>query len=125
MSGCGTVANVHSAVPKVYGGVREMAPLGWAFCFQNDSTPEHPDRILGGLEFCMGTYLLVLETPLSAVGDTLTLPYILCRHAGQSDAGPPLAWDEFWGTNHAHSHVSDQPRESDGAPTAAAHATAP
>jgi len=77
LSGCGTVENVHRDNPLVYGGVREMGALGCQFCFRNDSTPEHPDRILGGFEFCIGSYFLLIDTPLSAIGDTLTLPYVL------------------------------------------------
>jgi uncharacterized protein YceK len=82
--GCGTVRNLQQAVgPKdvpemppdapmkrVYGGVRsdwsELA--GW----QRDPEAPHP-----------GTYLSALiDLPLSAVGDTLTLPYTLAWEKG-------------------------------------------
>ena len=86
VSGCGTFGNLGGGNPKVYGGVREMAPMGWSFCFHNDSTPKHPDPSLGGLEFCIGTYFLLIDTPLSAVGDTVTLPYILYLRNHRDDA---------------------------------------
>jgi uncharacterized protein YceK len=73
LTGCGTLSNLQEkpsmffprnddAPPnRIYGGVRISAEQGW-------------HGLKGGAEPVAGTYRWVVDVPLSAVADTLTLP---------------------------------------------------
>jgi uncharacterized protein YceK len=71
-SGCGTMLNLPEAKSVMlcpeetrlpYGGVRMDAEGGY--------------DLLSGDRCALGIYILIVDLPLSAVGDTLTLPYVL------------------------------------------------
>jgi uncharacterized protein YceK len=75
LSGCGTAANTLWFIPeeggmRVYGGVR----ADWESARQSAADPSRPAGPL---------WLCIADMPLSAVGDTLTLPFTvpaaLCR----------------------------------------------
>jgi uncharacterized protein YceK len=74
LSGCGTAANTLWWAPfeggqRVYGGVRaEVGVLRDGLSGKSD-TSSAPDRA--------GLVLIAADLPLSAVGDTLTLPYTI------------------------------------------------
>ena len=81
VAGCGTVLNlrcdsVADRCFQVYGGVTRSVRTGvWALA---DATCGH-----GGFPACalekliVAPYFLLVDTPLSCVGDTLTLPVVL------------------------------------------------
>jgi uncharacterized protein YceK len=89
VSGCGTLVNVTAPEenPKhsfpegtqVYGGVRFSQLQGE--CMLKESSEPYWTPGWATFEVVMGNYFLFLDTPLSAVGDTLTLPYVLYLHA--------------------------------------------
>jgi uncharacterized protein YceK len=90
--GCGTVQNLRDSAAdppaaRVYGGVRYDIEGS-----TNDLTDM--DGGHGGLpgllvERVLGTYLLLVDLPLSAVGDTLTLPITWAASKEQHEAKPP------------------------------------
>ena len=93
-SGCGTMINLtgRGEGPKPYGGVEIVAKSGVAFSVGSvgeDNTVRFFPALVG---VPLGMYLLLVETPLSAVGDTLTLPYVLYLKAQKDQpTGPPDA----------------------------------
>lgn len=83
LGGCGTLNNTivgtgpappHEYTPplEVYGGVREDLRT-----IVDGVTPPYPDSFGEGLSQALGTAMLIVDVPLSAVGDTLTLPKTL------------------------------------------------
>jgi uncharacterized protein YceK len=81
--GCGTVGNfvengVGSGSKEVYGGVE--ASFDWARYVASSMTdgPITIEKLeMSPVEFVVATYFLAVDMPLSAVGDTLTLPLTL------------------------------------------------
>jgi uncharacterized protein YceK len=94
LSGCGTVANMQPGAsmtsagpsgeePQVYGGVKSdtVAIRSWASAVANGE-PDSAARLL----------MWTLDLPLSAIGDTLTLPYTLSHQPEQApNTGQPGA----------------------------------
>lgn len=66
-SGCGTIANLRSGDPEVYGGVAKDVEFMM--------TPQ----TLGGEGDSAVLMLMAGEVGLSLVGDTLTLPLVICK----------------------------------------------
>jgi uncharacterized protein YceK len=81
LSGCGTVVNLQDS-RQVYGGVERDAilvtalPVGAVTCVARGiglSKPEECEEIPPALATLIGA-VCILDLPISAVGDTLTLP---------------------------------------------------
>jgi uncharacterized protein YceK len=89
-SGCGTVMNLEdkpaiglqrppgTPANRVYGGVRLDADRGW-------------DALSDGSNPALGMYLWFVDLPLSALGDTVTLPITL--RAAMTGRGPTKVVD--------------------------------
>jgi uncharacterized protein YceK len=90
--GCGTVRNLGSEKPVPYGGVSSDVKLCGTALEGNVGVHGCPPllgmTILTGA-FCCG----VVDAPLSLVGDTLSLPYLVAsefkRGMAESDRPPP------------------------------------
>jgi uncharacterized protein YceK len=79
-NGCGTVANLATGRPEIYGGVAKDLD------FAQKPHSVTPATGKGGVALLC---LYVADLSLSLVGDTLTLPFILCKQgriAGSSDS---------------------------------------
>ena len=82
-SGCGTVANLKTGEPELYGGVQKDVQLL--------ETPHTPEQGVGIRN--LGPLVLFVDLPLSFVGDTLTMPLAIYEwhrgegHQDKSDAG--------------------------------------
>jgi len=82
--GCGTFENLRGEDPyvpteRVYGGVRydfEKSMIMLA-----DTSGGHGGWLGRSAQLLLGPYLLLVDLPISAVGDTLTLPILLERNA--------------------------------------------
>jgi uncharacterized protein YceK len=95
LSGCGTFLNLQDNPPKVmhiklakdthlvYGGVRFDARTG-PFCLLCACCGEDPLQT-----FPLGVYLLAVDLPLSALGDTLTLPITIHSLSDRTSATTP------------------------------------
>jgi uncharacterized protein YceK len=99
LSGCGTVHNfcgddADAGPCRVFGGVRSDVTSGVRYL--RNPTGDHGDY---PAEVCadpavqfyaraIGWYLLAVDLPLSAVGDTLTLPWALLSQVAGDDAAP-------------------------------------
>ena len=70
LSGCGTVRNIATGRPEIYGGVAKDLE------FAQKSHSLGPATGKGGVGFLC---LYLADLSLSLVGDTLTLPYILYK----------------------------------------------
>ena len=125
--GCGTFNNVtghdgpgllRTGTRIPYGGVKlDYGSFEEAFA---------PNPARQGAGILLVPYFMFIDAPLSLLGDTLTLPYVLCRQAGeQTDAGPVTPWDEFWRTNQTQSLVKELPPDKAVAPTTASSPAAP
>ncbi|HTU18168.1 MAG TPA: hypothetical protein VMG10_08895 [Gemmataceae bacterium] len=79
LSGCGTVANLETGArqgwknAQIYGGVRRDVQSG-ADWFDHSWTPLKNWEIMQDVGAVVGVALVGIDVPLSAVGDTLTLP---------------------------------------------------
>jgi uncharacterized protein YceK len=101
LGGCGTVENIVSMGPagedhlRVYGGVRRDLEVA-------HDCAAHPENQTNGVPdaVCTATERIALDLPLSAVADTLTLPWTLAVGLGQMKAAPvemkPEEWHSFW-----------------------------
>jgi uncharacterized protein YceK len=79
VSGCGTIANLQTGKPDLYGGVQHDVQLL--------ETPRPPPQGIGIRN--LGALVLFVDLPLSVVGDTLSIPlanYEWHRGEGQADA---------------------------------------
>jgi uncharacterized protein YceK len=92
LAGCGTFVNLHEdavllqpewGTRRAYGGVRWSANEGERML--RIALPEASEVEWHYLFW--GASALLVDLPLSAVGDTLTLPYVLCVPSGRP--GPP------------------------------------
>jgi uncharacterized protein YceK len=86
LPGCGTVANLRSsedtAAPmKIYGGV--VADVESSKNLLTDETGGHGGLSGRALELAIAPYLLLIDLPLSAIADSLTLPIVI--NAAKSD----------------------------------------
>jgi uncharacterized protein YceK len=101
--GCGTVLNLTApatATPQgslvgpascePFGGV-ERSSIGGQFALCPPWTP-------------IGVWILVVDTPLSLVGDTVTLPLVYARKRGEP-------WATWWGRQKAKEQGSGQEGE--------------
>ena len=82
--GCGTVGNL-SGDRTVYGGVSRDIKEGaqrWA-----DWNTPSGRCILPACDFLSAAYLFSIDAPLSAVGDTLTLPWTVGTGLPDNDRG--------------------------------------
>jgi uncharacterized protein YceK len=79
LGGCGTVDNLKTDAkhpsPSLYGGVFFDTHAAQV-CVEPDREGEHRSWRTG-IQAAEGAYALLIDLPLSAVGDTLALPYIL------------------------------------------------
>jgi uncharacterized protein YceK len=105
LGGCGTAANVFQLKPEegggsIYGGVRaDLASVrGYAEDLQD--APDVRDQIDGASE---ALFVAAVDLPLSAVADTLTLPWTWAAGLGMPPAPPPpapagdsQAWRRIW-----------------------------
>lgn len=92
-SGCGTVSNLRRASspfddrPEVYGGVQEDVHWGSHLLAHGVGGW---DGLLGrAASLAMAPYVFCIDLPLSAVGDTLTLP-VAIRASREPEAVPTL-----------------------------------
>jgi uncharacterized protein YceK len=83
LSGCGTVVNLATFKPEVYGGVAKDVHFFDRLMFPNGNPPSASGEKgrIGLLAFC------VAEMSCSAVGDTLTLPLVLLWRAATIPPG--------------------------------------
>jgi uncharacterized protein YceK len=73
-SGCGTIANLQTGKPDLYGGVQHDVQLL--------ETPRPQPQGIGIRN--LGALVLFVDLPLSAVGDTLTIPLAIYEwHRGE------------------------------------------
>lgn len=99
LSGCGTAANVvwfhpNEGGQRVYGGVRGMTE--YVVRESCDPTPKPMDsHRIGRLIQAM------LDIPLSFVGDTITLPYILWFALSSEGDVKPITPSNQLGTNES------------------------
>jgi uncharacterized protein YceK len=82
VAGCGTAANLRGAAAdsptsRPYGGVQSDAEA--ALALLGDTSGGHGGLIGRALQFVIAPYLLAVDLPISAVGDTLTLPIVAAR----------------------------------------------
>ena len=76
VSGCGTIANLQTGKPDLYGGVQHDVQLL--------ETPRPQPQGIGIRN--LGALVLFVDLPLSVVGDTLTIP--LAIHEWHRGEGP-------------------------------------
>jgi uncharacterized protein YceK len=106
LGGCGTLVNLSNEgdpAPEmkklpmgVYGGVRTDAQLGKSYLKESFSGRYPGWASIYG--FSVGSYLLSVDLPLSAVGDTLTLPWSVVAVLTSPAETPAAAKD---GERHA------------------------
>ena len=95
LSGCGTIANFSGKGwdnTHIYGGVVRNVKSAEEWIEAKPITKD--TELQQGIGTVVGTGLIVLDVPLSAIGDTLTLPITI-----------PAA---IWGTPSAHSERQPQ-----------------
>ena len=83
VSGCGTVANLQTGKPDLYGGVQKDVEFL--------ETPRPQPQGIGISN--LGALVLFVDLPLSVVADTLTIPlaiYEWHRDEGHSDPADPV-----------------------------------
>jgi len=83
VSGCGTIANLKTGEPELYGGVQKDVQLL--------QTPRTPPEGIGIRN--LGPLVLFVDLPLCFIGDTLTLPiaiYELHQGGGHADTPDPV-----------------------------------
>jgi uncharacterized protein YceK len=92
--GCGTVENLQGtdrSIPtgRPYGGVRYDAELGMAMLA--DTSGGHGGLLGRSVQLLvLAPYFLAVDLPLSAVGDSLTLPLVYPR-TGPAEVTPPTS----------------------------------
>jgi uncharacterized protein YceK len=103
VGGCGTLVNLHEqrddGKPGLtpYGGVQydaAIAPDLLSTVVRIPSSEGLWEFISPGACFVIGTYVLVVDLPLTGLADTLTLPYVLAKGPGKipnTDVHPPPA----------------------------------
>ena len=85
VSGCGTIANLETGKPELFGGVQKDV----AFL----ETPRPQPQGIGIRN--LGALVLFVDLPLSAVGDTLTIPLAIYEwHRGTGDTDRTGGTDE-------------------------------
>jgi uncharacterized protein YceK len=99
LSGCGTLMNLSPDPPgmtraqdgptqQIYGGVRHDALVGGSLLLEGARMPPM---------IPLGTYLLLVDLPLSLVGDTITLPWMVAatfeRWRGAASEAPAAPAD--------------------------------
>lgn len=97
LTGCGTVGNLRQPrEAQVYGGV--------GIAIEDFRTAREGETVLPWLVWP----LRVLDVPLSAIGDTLTLPVTAVAEVNRlSDSEPSVSaeerkyWREFWGVEES------------------------
>jgi uncharacterized protein YceK len=97
LSGCGTLVNLAAAKeerascgepPQVYGGVCMSAAVGAGIIAEAPNDPKG-GPVVGVLDCVFGACYLLIDLPLSAAGDTLTLPYTLYLAAQKDRPADP------------------------------------
>ena len=97
LTGCGTVANLHSSGDReMYGGVRQAV----------GDIRRGPDVTVAAP--WVAWPMMVANVPLSAVGDTVTLPVTAYEKWKRISSGEPNLspeerkyWREFWGAQES------------------------
>jgi uncharacterized protein YceK len=119
--GCGTMKNVsgerfpipiNDSPRSVYGGVRLDAKGAGAL-------------VSGRCDMPLLALAMTLDLPLSAVGDTVTLPYTLWYQLSKSDAAPDVSREESSTLNRVNRAPRQTPTESAVTPTAASQPRSP
>jgi uncharacterized protein YceK len=81
LGGCGTMANLSEefgpAEKKVFGGVRLDASYGTGYA----AYPNHSEGFVYSVYAASTACAMAADIPLSAIGDTLTLPWTLTAPA--------------------------------------------
>ena len=101
LCGCGTIANLETGARQgwtnaaIYGGVRRDIQSGEKWIDHSWTWGEKLD-IFQDVGSAVGVVLVAIDVPLSAVGDTLTLPVTVpialwYNSANRASAGPPSA----------------------------------
>jgi uncharacterized protein YceK len=110
LNGCGTMGNMQGMtglalqVPKqqIYGGVH-LDAYGAINIFDHAWHDSKRDMLYTSCLTAVGTYVLLIDLPLSAVGDTVTLPYILYKGEGpvspECTENRPAPWPSDQKTN--------------------------
>jgi uncharacterized protein YceK len=85
VSGCGTIANLETGKPELYGGVQKDVALL--------ETPRPQPQGIGIRN--LGALVLFVDLPLSVVGDTLSIPIAIYEwHRGTADTNQAGGMDE-------------------------------
>lgn len=82
LAGCGTTVNLFQDRPTFYGGVTSDLSAYKDYCGSREAS------LTGDLTW---TPFLALDIPLSAVADTLTLPYVWLA-SSMNPAPTPVDW---------------------------------
>lgn len=83
VTGCGTVANLHEERPRPYGGV-----VGWGETTKSAIVElKKQDPPVAGLMVLLVGPAIVCDVALSAIADTITLPWVFYRDV---QPGPAL-----------------------------------
>src|SRR4051794_8874672 len=85
VSGCGSMLNTLYFAPmegggRMYGGVSLDAEQGSKYIrntFSSDQAPDNGSDKSKPVMLALGVYFLAIDLPLSAVADTLTLPWTI------------------------------------------------
>lgn len=95
--GCGTVANLEIGArqgwknAQIYGGVRRDVKSAQQF-FADNWTPPNNSDVQQDIGAVVGVGLVGMDVPLSAIGDTLTLPVTIPAAIwGSSTASPSVS----------------------------------
>jgi uncharacterized protein YceK len=96
-AGCGTVKNLEGTdayIPtrRVYGGVRYDAQV--AITMLGDTSGGHGGLTGRLIQLTLSPYVLLVDLPLSAIGDTLTLPLVYPKLEEQGKAGSVAAQEQ-------------------------------
>lgn len=96
ISGCGTLANMQGREyllmgptvrePRVYGGVQNHLVRMKEPITRDDSPPSIISDISDYLTYSFVTTFVLIDVPLTIVGDTVTLPFVIAKqHQSESD----------------------------------------
>ncbi len=93
LAGCGTVNSFASGCPGSYGGVRQDLSLLASYGQPDEVAPEVPLGVDGQLGDLWDRVFVAVDVPLSALTDTLALPYTSLREPSHAE---PVALGCGW-----------------------------
>jgi uncharacterized protein YceK len=118
LGGCGTAANVLLLKPEeggqsIYGGVQADLHSAKGYAAEVSDSSDIREQIDGASE---ALFVAALDLPLSAVADTLTLPWTLATRLGQPAMAPPpngdtQAWRRIWEPGPRAAETASKPGE--------------